>query len=73
MCICGSWSISYQSIDASPEVGLAVKVPGTIDFVCTLNNIFKQLSSTRYFGTKGGGKGVPSSWIKKLSVNGTGI
>ena len=50
-----------------------MKVPRTIDFDCTLNNIFKQLSSTRYFGTKGGGKGVPSSWIKKLSVNGTGI
>ena len=36
-----------------------LKVPGIIDFDCTL--MFKQLYSTQHFSARGGGKGVPSS------------
>lgn len=60
--ICGSRSISYRSIDVSPEVGLA---NGPRDYWFTINfavhMFFIQLSSTWHFCARGGGKDVPST------------
>ena len=41
VCIHGSWSISCQSINASPEVDMA-ESPRDIDFDCTLNYVLKR-------------------------------